>query len=135
MLFNHIDVVHTCTDDFTIFGYPNELKQAIINIINNAKDAITRLQSSHQGRIEIVTKSDRGTYKIVISDNGGGIPEEIIEKIYDPYFTTKFSGQGTGIGLYMTKAIIEQSMNGTLSFHNTEEGACFEITFKKETAL
>lgn len=134
MQFNRITVRHTCLDDFMLFGYPNELKQAVINLINNAKDAIKKSPNADEGKIEIVSGTDGDEEWITVTDNGGGIPEEIMDKIYDPYFTTKFSSQGTGIGLYMTKAIIEQSMGGKLTFSNTESGVCFEIRFQKNAS-
>jgi signal transduction histidine kinase len=67
-----------------------------------------------------------------ISDNAGGIPDEIIGRIFDPYFTTKEDGKGCGIGLYMSRAIIEKRMNGMISVHNTDEGAEFRIEVDME---
>ena len=64
---------------------------------------------------------------LTIADNAGGIPEEIMDKIFDPYFTTKGPDKGTGIGLFMSKTIIEKNMNGTLGVRNTEQGAEFRI--------
>jgi len=132
MQHHRIEVQHTCRDDYELFGFPNELKQALINIIGNAKDAILKSENSDHGLIKIITYQNDNAQCISIEDNGGGIPAEIMEKVYDPYFTTKFTSQGTGIGLYMTKAIIEQSMGGMLSFSNTDDGVCFVLTFKKE---
>ena len=60
---------------------------------------------------------------ITLEDNGGGIPQDIIEKVFEPYFTTKFKNQGTGLGLYMSKAIIENNMDGTMKVENTQNGA------------
>jgi C4-dicarboxylate-specific signal transduction histidine kinase len=73
-----------------------------------------------------VTADEKNAY-IHIGDNGGGVPEDIKAKIYDPYFTTKFTGQGTGIGLYMSKIIIEKNMHGYLSLKNLDDGACFSV--------
>lgn len=107
-------------------GYPNELKQALINIVNNAKDAILENNKS-DGRISLHASTDSGTVYISILDNGGGIPEHAFEKILDPYFTTKGKEKGTGIGLYMTRSIIESSLNGNLFYENISGGAKFTI--------
>ncbi|WP_420266576.1 PAS domain S-box protein [Candidatus Magnetominusculus dajiuhuensis] len=113
-------------------GYPNEFKQVILNILNNSKDAITSRRESDyniQGIIEIYISNDEERDKIIISlrDNGGGISGHIIDKIFEPYFTTKGKA-GTGIGLYMSKTIIETNMGGSLTVQNVDGGAEFIIT-------
>ncbi|WP_420263755.1 PAS domain-containing protein [Candidatus Magnetominusculus dajiuhuensis] len=113
-------------------GYPNEFKHVILNIINNAKDAITSKRDDGemiQGRIDINIINNTEIDKIIISikDNGGGIPEHIINNIFDPYYTTK-GEKGTGIGLYMSKTIIETNMGGSLEVSNVDGGAEFVIT-------
>jgi len=126
--FKTYDILVTLdTQSIVVCGYPNEFKQVLINIINNSKDAI--LSKKRKSKF-IHIKAEKDIEKkalISISDNGGGIDEEIISKIYDPYFTTKFKSQGTGIGLYMSKMIIEKSMSGKLSVSNSKEGVIFEI--------
>ncbi|KJR43780.1 PAS/PAC sensor signal transduction histidine kinase [Candidatus Magnetoovum chiemensis] len=113
-------------------GYPNEFKQVALNILNNSKDAILDRRSFSgsivQGRIDINITNDeeRNQIIILIKDNGGGIPSEVIERIFEPYFTTKKS-EGTGIGLFISKTIIETRMNGVLNVHNTDGGAEFVI--------
>ena len=113
--------------DIYMLGYPNELGQAILNIINNAKDAL--MENSVDEKIVNITL-DKNIDKIIIciSDNAGGISSEIIDKIYDPYFSTKEGKNGTGLGLYMTKLIIEDHMNGDLRVSNTDVGAIFKIS-------
>jgi signal transduction histidine kinase len=112
----------------------NEFSQVLINILNNAKDILdTKELSSKNVYIKTVVNSEYLTLKI--SDNAGGVPDEILNHIFDPYFTTKEKTQGTGIGLYMSKEIVSKQLHGTLSvknieFHgnNEEKGAEFTIT-------
>lgn len=113
-------------DEIEIFGYSNEYAQVLLNIFSNAKDTLVerRIASPHI-RISIFKTGQRGV--VTITDNGGGIPPEIMPKIFDPYFTTKEKTQGTGIGLYMSKIIIEQNMEGSLSARNIGDGASFRI--------
>ncbi|MBF0337747.1 MAG: PAS domain S-box protein [Nitrospirae bacterium] len=113
-------------------GYPNEFKQVILNILNNSKDAIIARGATSDGLIELKIASDEfGTrIVIVIRDNGGGIPAEVIGRIFEPYFTTKGS-DGTGIGLYMSKTIIETNMGGGLTVRNVDGGAEFTITLMR----
>ncbi len=107
-----------------------------MNILNNARD-ILETKEKHQRRlifIDIYKDKDNAVLKI--KDNGGGIPEDIIDKIFEPYFTTKHQSQGTGIGLYMTEEIIIKHMYGTIPVINEKfrfkdvlyKGACFTIT-------
>lgn len=118
-------------DDDDFEGYENEFKQVILNIVKNGQDAIVQLQKNKneqlKGAIEIKMDRDGERLYITIEDNGGGIPQEIMDKIFDPYFTTKEQGQGTGIGLYMSKLIIENSMGGKLTAGNGKNGAEFTI--------
>ena len=118
-------------DNISINGYSNELGQVLINILNNAKDAMEEQGSTKQKLIKISTMSDEDTILITIEDNAGGIQEDIIDKIFDPYFSTKLDRNGTGIGLHMSKMIIEEHMQGTLGAANCSHGAIFTITLKK----
>ena len=118
----NIDVRH----DSQVFGGLNEFKQVLINIINNAQEAINTHSSSHK-HIDILITQEEGNAIICISDMGGGISKSVMEKIFDPYFTTKAQTQGTGLGLYMSKQIIENSMCGSLSAKNLNDGAEFKI--------
>ncbi|MBF0554246.1 MAG: hybrid sensor histidine kinase/response regulator [Nitrospirae bacterium] len=114
-------------EEFSVTGYPNEFKQVILNLISNSKDAIlSRKDKGTANKIDItVRKDDR--IAITIRDTGGGIPEDIIGRIFDPYFTTKTPDKGTGIGLYMSKTIIEANMGWRLSVSNIEGGVEFRI--------
>lgn len=109
-----------------IYGYPNEFAQVIINIINNAKDAILS-HNVENGEITVNSIIIENKAIITIEDNAGGIPANILDKIYEPYFTTKFASKGTGLGLYMSKIIIEDSMHGKIFAKNIENGAQFSI--------
>ncbi|MEO5360400.1 MAG: PAS domain S-box protein [Nitrospirota bacterium] len=118
---------------YNITGYPNEFKQVILNIINNARDAILSKRSKTQSvggsdKIDINISNDSGEKIIIaISDTGGGIPDDIIERVFEAHFTTKPLTTGTGIGLYMSKTIIETNMGWKLTVRNIEGGAEFKI--------
>ena len=114
-------------EDFIFDSYENEFKQVILNILNNAKDILIEKRIKNP-TIEIVINSNDKTIKI--KDNGGGINNDIINRIFEPYFTTKEQGKGTGLGLYMCKVIVEENMNGKLSASNEAFGAKFTINFK-----
>jgi len=109
-----------------ISGYLNNLKQALINIFSNAANAIKK-NRVEAGVIRCRGFMDGADYVIEICDNGGGIDNAIIDKVFDPYFTTKHKSQGTGLGLYMTKQIIEQKFSGSISVKNDQSGALFTI--------
>jgi signal transduction histidine kinase len=105
-----------------------ELPQVLINIINNAKDILLEKKISKPWiRVDL----DKIDNKIIISieDNGGGIPDEVMPKIFEPYFTTKHQSQGTGLGLHMSYKIITESLKGKIWAKNTENGAKFFICF------
>lgn len=133
---NDITLVTFCEDDGIIDGYENQLIQAIINIINNAKDALN--DNTEDKYIFIETKKQDDTLILSIKDNAGGIPENIIDKIFEPYFTTKHQSIGTGIGLSITHQIITKHhdaiinvQNNTYKYNNEEfTGANFQIIFK-----
>jgi len=123
---DHNIKIELISDTSEVRGYKNEFKQVILNLINNAKDAIVENHILN-GKIEIIIKNNT----IFVRDNGGGIPEKIKERIFEPYFTTKDQGKGTGIGLYMSKIIIEEHLGGSLSFKNTNSGTEFIIDLKE----
>ncbi len=132
--YSRIDVSITpdLFDSFTVNGYPNEFKQVILNIINNAQSAILGarkegLLGNEEGEILIAVSQREEIVIITLSNNGGCIPDKIIDRIFEPYFTTKETGEGTGIGLYMSKTIIEKNMDGKLYAGNIEDGVTFTI--------
>lgn len=108
------------------FGYPNEYSQALLNIMMNARDAFLD-RGVTDGRVTVCSWEEDGRAVVTITDNAGGIKEEIIERIFDPYFTTKETGKGTGIGLFMSNIIVEKNMGGRLTARNTGDGAEFRI--------
>ncbi|MEF3191569.1 MAG: PAS domain-containing protein [Campylobacterales bacterium] len=122
--------INVSGDEVMVNGYPNEYKQVVLNLLTNARDAICDKleESSDKRRIEVVVKSIEGAAIMTVRDYAGGIPEEIITKIFEPYFTTKPENKGTGIGLYMSRMIIEENMGGKLEVHNEADGACFTVT-------
>ena len=109
-----------------VFGYPNEFAQALLNILSNAKDVLSEREVS-KPFIRLYLKKGYKYILIVIEDNGGGIAPEHMDRIFEPYFTTKYAKQGTGIGLYMTKMIIENNMGGIINVKNTDSGVTFTI--------
>lgn len=111
-----------------VLGVSNELSQILINLIQNSKDAF--IQNNIQDRrIFIYSKKYKDHVIICIEDNAGGINSNILDKIFEPYFTTKHASKGIGLGLFMSKMICEQSLNGTLEIKNIKDGvqACITI--------
>ncbi|MBJ6725761.1 PAS domain-containing sensor histidine kinase [Geomesophilobacter sediminis] len=113
--------------DAEISGYANEYSQVLLNILLNCRDAFEVGPRDRARVIAITIFTDHGRSVVTIADNAGGIPDNIIHKIFDPYFTTKDPDKGTGIGLYMAKTIIEKNMGGRLTVRNTGDGAEFRI--------
>jgi C4-dicarboxylate-specific signal transduction histidine kinase len=108
-----------------------ELTQVIINIINNAKDAL--LENKIQNpKIELKLVDNKTDTIINISDNAGGIKDNVIKNIFEPYFTTKHQSYGTGLGLFMSYEIITKSLKGDIKVSNNNEGAVFTIVLPKQ---
>lgn len=128
---NHgITIYYDDKSDLEIFGYENEFAQVLINVFNNSKDAILK-KKREGGFIRVaVTHSNENTAIITITDNGGGAPDEIINRAFEPYFTTKEKKDGTGIGLYMSKMIIENSMGGFIKMASIPHGMQTEISLQ-----
>ena len=106
-------------EDIELFSYENELIQALINILNNSRDELLKKENDRYIFIDVY-KNNIDEVNIIIKDNAGGIKEEVINKIFEPYFTTKHQSQGTGIGLYMTEEIVTKHLNGIISVKNKE---------------
>ena len=125
---NHISIHINAPQDLNLMGFPNEYSQVLLNLLSNAKEAILAHNQPHRptcGRVDIVLTEQDGQGRVTVRDNGGGIPAEILNRIFDPYFSTKESG--TGIGLYMSKMIIERNMKGGMTARNIEGGAEFIV--------
>ena len=127
---NNIDVVIDIDKNIKINTYLNEYQQVVLNIIKNAKDALLE-NNVLDAHIIIKAFEDKKNIVLTIEDNGGGIVAKPKMKIYEPYFTTKSQVNGTGIGLYMSKIIIDKNMNGKLKATNTKNGAKFWIYLPK----
>ncbi|HBA87228.1 MAG TPA: hypothetical protein DCZ75_04345 [Geobacter sp.] len=127
--FTNLDIdIEVIEKDVTEFnGYANEYSQVLLNILLNSKDAFAESGTVKQRVIVITIFKENNRSVVTVADNAGGIAEEIIGKIFDPYFSTKGPDNGTGIGLFMAKTIIERNMGGRLTVRNTAEGAEFRI--------
>jgi len=113
-------------EQLTIKGYSNDYAQVVLQIINNSRDAL-REKEIPEKRIRIDISEDDGQSKVEIIDNGGGITEDVIEHVFEPYFTTHFKSPGRGLNLYMCKIVIEKNMHGSLTAENRKSGAIFTI--------
>ncbi|MFA5453968.1 MAG: PAS domain-containing sensor histidine kinase [Sulfurimonas sp.] len=118
--------IKTNFEEMEVLGITNELTQVIINLINNSKDAFIH-NSILLREIAITTKREKGFALIEVQDNAGGIAKENIEKIFEPYFTTKHKSRGTGLGLFMSKMICEQGLGGTLDVKSKKNTTTFSI--------
>lgn len=126
---NGIEIITNFQEERVYSLYQNEVMQVVLNLLKNSEDNF--LQRSIQNpKITIKTYTTPNHAIIRICDNGGGIPKEIINTIFDPYFSNKDEKNGTGLGLYMSKIMIEDHHKGILNVANTNDGVCFEICFK-----
>lgn len=121
---NNIALSVETEEDCLVKGFPNEYSQVLLNLLGNAKDAILQ-HHPDAGQVVVSLAVEQGQGVARVRDNGGGVPETIIDKIFDPYFSTK--SMGTGIGLYMSKTIIERNMHGIISVRNIEGGCEFSV--------
>ncbi|CAM3426429.1 cache domain-containing protein [Arcobacter aquimarinus] len=127
---NNINVEINIDDNITLKTYLNEYQQVILNILKNAKDILIE-KNIKNPLIKMEAKIDETHIILTIEDNGGGVFVEPLNKIFEPYFTTKSKSDGTGIGLYMSKIIVEKNMQGILKVKNTNLGAKFYICIPK----
>lgn len=125
---DHIEVIVEIDPSLELFAYKNEFSQIIINLFENARDAIIERKIT-SGKIAIIALSSKDQVVLSVKDNGGGIADEILLRIFEPYFSTKEEGKGSGIGLYMSKTIIEEHHQGKLTAANDDNGAVFTVTF------
>ena len=117
---SNITVTIEGSDGVTLYGFPNEYSQVLLNLLANSRDAVVA-SATPEGRVIITVAESGGMGIVTVQDNGGGIPEDVIDKIFEPYFSTK--QMGTGIGLYMSKMIIERNMEGRITAANREGGS------------
>lgn len=118
-----LDIRH----DTEINGYRNEYSQAVLNLLDNAKDVLEQSPQTDKQIHIIVDSTEEGRSLISVEDNGPGIPSEIMENIFDPYFTTKFKSDGIGLGLFVSKISIEKNMHGSIVAENGAQGVKFTI--------
>ncbi len=125
--------INITEEEMKIHGYRGEFSQVILNLLSNAKDILLEREIENP-EINIDISKVESEIIIKVQDNGGGIPTDIIDRVFEPYFTTKDEGKGTGIGLYMSKMIIEENLDGKISVeNNTDEnfhGAIVTIKLK-----
>lgn len=126
---NGIEVVKDLQADPEFNMYQNEIMQVVLNLLKNSEHNFS-VKHINDPKITIATFFRTKQLVISICDNGGGIPKDIAKKIFEPYFSTKNEKQGTGLGLYMSKRIIEDHHNGILAMKNRDAGVCFEMIFK-----
>ena len=122
---SQISIRMDAPEDLKMSSFPNRFSQVLLNLLSNAKEAILKHQPPIPGKVEIVAAEQDGRGCVWVRDTGGGIPEDIRGRIFDPYFSTK--ERGSGIGLYMSKMIIERHMSGSITARNIEGGAELRI--------
>ncbi|MDZ7817186.1 MAG: cache domain-containing protein [Aliarcobacter sp.] len=137
--FNKVRIIKNIAD-IKINNYENELIQVIINLLNNSRDELIKKDSNYEKLVFISVSKSEKNILIEIKDNAGGIPLDIIDRVFEPYFTTKEQFEGTGIGLYMSREIVNKSMNGNIDVKNSTfkyngrsyTGALFEVLIPSE---
>ena len=131
---NSIVIEKYYEDDLKIMIKNNDLVQVILNLLVNSIDAYM-LSENENKIIKIYTKEEDTKIVIKIKDNAGGIPAEIIDRIFEPYFSTKDKKNGTGIGLYMSKLVVESHLNGTINVQSNDKSTTFTVAINKEQLI
>lgn len=121
-----ISIETGCDGKAQINGFPNEFSQVLLNLLMNARDAFDDYGAADR-RIRVNSWTEAGRTIVTVADNAGGIGADIMDRIFDPYFSTKGEKAGSGVGLYMARTIVEKSLGGRLSVSNTNGGAEFRI--------
>ncbi|WP_455757159.1 PAS domain S-box protein [Sulfurimonas sp.] len=124
---NNIELITEFKGSKKITTYSRELMQVIINILKNAKEALVDNKQDAK-KISVLLQEEATNISISICDNAGGIKDDVVDKIFDPYFSTKNKVNGTGLGLYMSQTIVEKHLHGSLKAYNKDNGACFTIS-------
>jgi len=119
--------VQNSVKDFSFFTFKNELIQVLLNILGNAKDAFEENEIENR-KVTIVCKREKNSLLFCIEDNAGGVSDTIIDKIFEPYFSTKKKKNGTGLGLYMSMIIVTEHLDGKISVENKNDGAIFNVS-------
>lgn len=129
--YKNIKLIREYQFEHPIMTYPTELMQVFLNLIKNAVDAL--VDNEIKDPAVIIRGHEDARYQIIeIEDNAGGIPDDILPQIFNPYFSTKGPALGTGVGLYMSKMIVEEHCQGELNAHNGSQGACFTVKLPNE---
>ena len=126
-----IEIINKC-EKILLFTYKNELTQVLLNILSNSKDAFESQNIKNKKIIIKCLKKDNNLL-LIIEDNAGGITDDVLPKIFEPYFSTKKQKNGTGLGLYMSKIIVNRHLEGDLFANNTEDGVSFTIKIPIKT--
>ncbi len=130
LLNNNVEVENIFDSTFKVSIFSRELLQVFVNVLKNAKEALEEHRAEDR-KITNRISEDEDSVVVSICDNAGGIAEDIMDKIFEPYFSTKDEKNGTGLGLYMSKTIVEKHLFGELNVKNTQDGVCFLIKIPK----
>jgi len=123
--------IQNSVEDLSFFTFKNELIQVLLNILGNAKDAFEEKKIEHR-KVTIICEKQDSSLIFCIEDNAGGVSDTIIDKIFEPYFSTKKKKNGTGLGLYMSMIIVTEHLNGKILVENKNNGATFKVSIPLE---
>ena len=131
ILYKNIKIIKNLDSTSTVKTFMSEVTQVILTLLQNAEEILVE-KNIENPYIKINTFEDEKYLYIQIIDNGGGIPSDVFDRIFDPYFSTKHQKNGTGLGLYFAKNIIENNCNALLSVKNDLDEAIFTIKFNRD---